>query len=48
MSIGYVSRQVDVHLYLPQRDHIPLRCRALADYLLAELQRNPDLVPAAF
>lgn len=23
VSIGYVSRQVDVHLYLPQRDHIP-------------------------
>lgn len=48
VSIGYVSRQVDVHLYLPQRDHIPLRCRALADYLLAGLKRNPDLVPATF
>lgn len=28
VSIGYVSRQVDVHLYLPQRDHIPALPRA--------------------
>ncbi len=39
VSIGYTGPRIDVHVFMPRREHVPRRSRLLSDFLFEGLKR---------
>jgi len=38
VPIGYVGPPIDVHVFMPQRSHVPKKSRLLCDFLFEGLK----------
>jgi len=47
LLLGHVSDTYGLYVYMPRRNQVPRRARALADFLHEELSKHPDLQPIA-
>ena len=38
LPVGYAGPRIDVHVFMPRRDHVPKRSRLLSDFLFDGLK----------